>query len=199
MPFGLKNATQAFQRLMDSVCQGMEFAFVYIDDILVASRDTESHTRLFCLLFQQLHEHGLVINVSKCKFGCSTLDFLGHHISSTGITPLPENVEPITNLNEPETIKGLQCFVGKVQFNRRFIPAATRIMTPLFEALTGKPKAMVWNAAIVKAFDDTEQSLTNATLLAHPHQNAPTSLTTDASGLAVGAVLQQYVDESRVP
>ena len=143
---------QSFQRLMDSVCQGMEFAYVYIDDILVASRDTKSHTQHLRLLFQRLQEHGLVINASECKFGCSTLHFLGHHISSAGISPLPEKVEAITRMEEPKTIKGLQCFVGMINFYRRFIPAAARIMALLFDPLTGKPKALVWNAEMVKAF-----------------------------------------------
>ena len=64
MPFGLKNAAQAFQRLMDTVCRGLQFAFVYIDDILVASKDSETHKQHLHLLFQRLQEHGLVINVS---------------------------------------------------------------------------------------------------------------------------------------
>ena len=68
-------------------------------------------------------------------------------------------------------------------------------MSPLFQALTGKPKALVWNAA----FHDTKKSLTNATLLARPGQSAPMSLSTDASDVSVGAVLQQYVEESCVP
>ena len=54
----------------------------------------------------------------------TTLDFLGHRITSTGITPLPEKVEAITHLEQPETIKGLQGFIGMVNFYRRFIPAA---------------------------------------------------------------------------
>ena len=72
-------------------------------------------------------------------------------------------------------------------------------MAPLFEALTGKPKALVWNAAMVKAFHNAKQALANATLLTHPHQNAPISLTTDASNIAAGAVLQRYVDKAWVP
>lgn len=125
MPFG---AAQAFQRLMDTVCHGLEFAFVYIDDILVAKE-----------------------------------------------------------------------FVGMVNFYRRFIPAAAQIMSPLFEALTGKPKPLVWNEAMVTAFQDTKKALADATLLVHPRQDAQTSLTTDASDRAVGAVLQQFVDGAWVP
>ena len=68
MPFGLKNAGQAFQRFIDTVCQGLDFVFVYVDDILVASKDAEEHERHLRQLFQRLQEHGLVINVAKCQF-----------------------------------------------------------------------------------------------------------------------------------
>ena len=133
MPFCLKNATQAFQRLMDTVCQGLQFAFVYIDDILVDSKDSETHKQHLYLLFQRLQEHGLVINVSKCQFGRSSLDFVGHHITCNGIImPLPDKVDAITQLEQPVTVKGLQEFVGMINFYRRFIPAAARNMIPLF-------------------------------------------------------------------
>ena len=65
MPFGLKNAAQALQHLMDTVCRSLDFAFVYINDILVASKDIKTHKEHLRLLFQRLQEYGLVINVSK--------------------------------------------------------------------------------------------------------------------------------------
>jgi transposase InsO family protein len=199
MPFGLKNAAQAFQRLMDTVCRELEFAFVYIDDILVASKDVETHKLHLRRLFEKLQEHGLVVNVSKCQFGRNTLDFLGHRITSAGIMPLPERVDAIIKLVQPTTLKGLQEFVGMVNFYRRFIPAAAQTMLPLFEALTGKPKTLVWNDSMMTAFHNTKQALADATLLAHYCQDAQISITTDASAVAVGAVLQQLVDGNWVP
>ena len=199
MPFGLKNAAQAFQRMMDIVCHGLDFAFIYIDDILVASSDVETHKEHLRLLFQRLHENGLVINVSKSRFGCNSIDFLGHRITHTGIMPLPDKVDAITQFNQPSTVKGLQEFVGMVNFYRRFIPAAARMMLPLFGALTGKPKTLIWKEEMVKAFQDTKAALAEATLLTHPRHDAPTALTADASDQAVGAVLQQFVNGIWVP
>lgn len=199
MPFGLKNAAQAFQRLMDTVCQGLDFAFVYIDDILVASKDDESHQEHLRLLFQRLQGYGLVINVSKSQFGRDAIDFLGHHITHTGIMPLPDKVDAISRFQQPTTIKGLQEFVGMANFYRRFIPAAAQMMLPLFKALTGKPKVLAWDEAMVKAFQETKKALVEATLLTHPRHDAPTSLTADASDLAVGAVLQQFVNGTWEP
>jgi hypothetical protein len=90
MPFGLKNAAQAFQRFMDTVCQGLDFVFVYMDDILVASKDAAEHEDHLRQLFQRLQDHGLVINVAKCQFGRTTIDFLGHRITVHGATLLPD-------------------------------------------------------------------------------------------------------------
>ena len=199
MPFGLKNAAQAFQRMMDIVCLGLDFSFVYIDDILVASSDVETHKEHLRLLFQRLHENGLVINGSKSRFGCNSIDFLGHRITHTGIMPLPDKVDAITQFNQPSTVKGLQEFVGIVNFYRRFIPAAARMMLPLFEALTGKPKTLIWKEEMVKAFQDSNVALARATLLTYSRHDALTALTADASDQAVGAVLQQFVNGIWVP
>ena len=78
MPFGLKNAAQAFQRLMDTACRGLSFVFVYLDDILIFSRSQEEHRAHLRQLFGRLQEHGLVITLSKCKFGVNEIHFLGH-------------------------------------------------------------------------------------------------------------------------
>ena len=75
MPFGIKNAAQAFQRLMDKVGQGLDFIFIYLDDILVFSRSTQAHYDHLQQLFRRLHLHGLVVNVDKCQFGRTTILF----------------------------------------------------------------------------------------------------------------------------
>ena len=193
MPFRLKNAGQAFQRFMDTVCQGLDFVFVYVDDILVANKDAEEHERHLRQLFQRLQEHGLVIKVAKCQFGHTTLDLLGHRITAKGVSSLPDKVEAIPQFKQPATVKGLQEFVGMINFYRRFIPAAAKIMQPLFAALACKPRTLQWSGKIMKAFEDAKSALAGATMLTHPRCTTPTSLTVDASDLAVGAVLQQLV------
>ena len=92
MPFGLKNAAQIFQRLMDSICQLFHFVFVYLDDILVASSTQAEHKNHLQLLFQRL---GLVVNVDKCQFGRRRIEFLGHLIDQYGARPLPSKVEGV--------------------------------------------------------------------------------------------------------
>jgi len=92
MPFGLKNAAQSFQCLMDVVGRDLDFIFIYLDDILVFSRSRQDHYHQLRQLFQRLDKYGLIVNVDKCQFGCTSIDFLGHRISVKGVTPLPGKV-----------------------------------------------------------------------------------------------------------
>ena len=174
---------------MDTVCHNLQFTFVYIDDILVASPDNQTHKEHLRLLFQWLQQYSLVINVAKCQFGCNNIDFLGHCISHAGTAPLPDKVEAITQMQPPETTKRLQEFVGMVNFYRRFIPSVAHIML-LFNALANKQKSLTWTEIINDLFQATKKALAGATLLAHLCQGAPTSLTMNASDHAVRVVLQ---------
>jgi hypothetical protein len=87
MPFGLRNAGQSFQRLMDTVGAGLSFVFIYLDDIHIASPDEDSHPQHMRTILQRLRQHGLLLNLSKCVFGQSVVDFLGHRVSEQGSEP----------------------------------------------------------------------------------------------------------------
>ena len=194
MPFGLKNAAQAFQRLMDTVGQGLDFIFIYMDDILVFSRSRQAHYDHLRQLFNRLHQYGLVVNVDKCQFGRSTIDFLGHRISPQGVIPLPDKVQAICQYPMPTTDKGLQEFCGMANFYHRFVPGAARIMRPLYMALKTKTKTLTWSEEMMTAFTTAKEALAAATMLTYPRSGASIALTTDASATAVGAVLEQLVD-----
>ncbi|KII61927.1 Transposon Ty3-G Gag-Pol polyprotein [Thelohanellus kitauei] len=194
MPFGLKNAAQTFQRFMDSVVQDLPFLYVYLDDILVFSNSVKEHLEHLKRLFERLHSNHLMINLEKCKFGTSTIDFLGYHVSQEGIIPLPEKVEAIYSFPKPISKKELQQFNGMINHYHRFIPAVANLMKPLYCALKNKSKLVVWSDEMDVAFQKVKEALAKATLLVYPQPNAPLALTTDASTIAVGAVLEQYND-----
>lgn len=117
---------------MDSVPRDMPFLFVYLDDILVASASAEDHLTRFRQLFERLSKHGLIINLAKCKFGWSSITFLGHHVTLVGGCP---KVDAITIFPRPRTVKSLQEFLGMVNFYNCFLPHAAHLMRPLYEAL----------------------------------------------------------------
>ena len=105
MPFGSMNAAQTFQRLMDTFCHDLEFAFVYINGILVASQDSDTHKQHLCQLFERLKQYSLVIHITKCRFGPCMLCFLGHRITRYGTVPLPDKVEAISQMYCPKTLE----------------------------------------------------------------------------------------------
>ena len=108
-----------FQRLMDSVLRGLDFIFVYLDDILVASRSKQEHRAHVRQVLERFQQQGLVINLAKCQFGRQEIDFLGHHINKHGTTPLPFKVAAIREFARLSTVKGLQEFIGMVNFYHR--------------------------------------------------------------------------------
>lgn len=95
MNFGLHNAAQTMQQLMDQVTRGLDGVMVYIDDILVASPTPSHHEAQLLCLFTCLQTYGLKIHPSKCVLGVSEVDFLGHRVGPAGIAPLPQKVEAI--------------------------------------------------------------------------------------------------------
>ena len=203
-PFGLKNAPQDFQRLMDELLGEIPHVFVYLDDILIASVDEQQHLKDLEEVFRILDENGLTINRDKCELGKPSLDFLGYRVDATGITPLPERVAAINKVPPPTTIKELQSFLGMVNYYRRFIPHAAEHLFHLFGCLKGRstnkkhrkhqvklPKTLNWTQECQASFDAIKSALASATLLHHPIPGAHLALTTDASKLAMGGVLEQ--------
>ena len=178
---------------MDKVCQGLAWVFVYLDDILVASEDRHQHLRDLTELFGRLEDHGLVIKRTKCVLGVSSIDFLGHHVNAKCIVPLPEKVRAIRDFPRPSTVKGLQEFLGMINFNHRFVPLVAEILVPMHAALAGRKRlaSLVWTPEMENAFTASKNALVDATLLIHPMEDAPTSLTVDASIVDIGGVLEQ--------
>ena len=202
MPFGLKNAAQTFQRFMDKVLRGLDFCYGYIDDILIASPNPEEHRYHLRLVLERLNEYGILINPQKCEFGVQSLNFLGHRVDSTGIHPLEEKVQVIRDFPLPTTQRKLREFLGLVNFYHRFVPNCAGILQPLNALLSGpkdRSKTLVWTDTASSAFEKIKDTLANTTLLSHPKPGALTCIMTDASDTAVGAVLQQYINNQWKP
>ncbi|XP_035764445.1 uncharacterized protein LOC118454313 [Neolamprologus brichardi] len=165
-PFGLFEFLRTFQRLMDSVLRGLPFVFVYLDDILVASSSKEQHMFRLRQIF-----------------------------SAEGAVPLPDKVRAVSEFPRPTNVKALQEYLGMVNFYNRFLPRVAHLLKPLYGALKGKKAndSVDWFPESIQAFSDAKSALANAALLAHPSPSAPIALTTDASDIAVGAVLEQRI------
>ncbi len=101
MPFGLRNAGQTFQRLMYQVLAGLDYVFVYLEDILIASPDEQTHQQHLWAVLERLQEMGRVLNAEKCLFGVSAVEFLGHHITAEGAKPLQQKVAALAEFWQP--------------------------------------------------------------------------------------------------
>ena len=112
---------------------------------------------------------------------------------------MPSKVHAIAKFPTPTTIKKLQEFCGMVNFYHRFIPRLAYTMTPLYNGLKNKPKTLCWNKEMESAFKLTKEALMNAATLTYPSPRGRLILTTDASDIAIGAVLEQELGDIRKP
>ncbi len=195
MPFGLKNAGQTFQRMMDEILCDLEFLFVYMDDVLIASRTLEEHYEHFRQLFQRLAAHELVVSPAKCQFGQKKIEFLGHTVTKDGVEPLPEKVAAIEQFPKPSTPEEMRRFLGMINFYNQFIPKAAEIMKPLYKATMKAKTRLQWSDEMSRSFTEAKKALAATTMLRHPRPGAEIAMTADASDEAVGAVLQQRARE----
>lgn len=203
MTFGLCNAAQTFQRFMNTVLNGLDYCYCYIDDILVASASPEEHIHHLKSIFQRFSDYGLAINPAKSTFGVPSVQYLGYHVTDTGIQPLPAKVQAILDLPKPKTIVELRRFLGMVNFYRKFIKNAAHIQAPLNEFVKSSKRndkrPIPWTDHAEYAFQQCKQSLADAARLVYPIENAGLALTTDASDIAIGAVLEQMHDNELRP
>lgn len=203
MVFGLRNATQTFQRFINQVLQGLDFAFPYIDDVCIASKTPEEHEEHLIMVLKRFQENGLELNAEKCEFFKDSVIFLGHKVSRHGIAPLDERVAALKNYTKPETVKELSRFLALTNYYKRFIENASEIQVPLLNFLKGAKKndktPIMWDNQSNTAFNNCCNSLANAALLKHPQPNAEIVLMVDASDTAIGAALQQVTKDGLEP
>ena len=203
MPYGLRNAAQTQQRFMDEIFRQLPHTFCYVDDILIASTDEETHKKHLDEVFRLLDQHQLAINVKKCVFAEPAIDYLGHRITPQGISPLEEKVKEIIEYPKPPNIASLKRFIGMANFYRRFLPGAASYLKELDAAAVTKKKndtsPVKWTPAAEEAFERTKREIAETTLLAHPSSAASLALHVDASDTAVGAALHQATENGYQP
>ncbi|MEW8548469.1 MAG: reverse transcriptase domain-containing protein, partial [Candidatus Thiodiazotropha sp.] len=192
MPFGLTNAPATFQRLMDLVLAGMHWkcCLVYLDDIIVFTSTVDEHLTKLREVFSCIRDAGLTLKSSKCQLFETSVSFLGHQVSGSGIRPDANNIEKVLNFAVPRNVTELQSFLGLANYYRKFIRNFANIAEPL-NRLLHKDTKFMWTDDSHRAFEKLRQSLTTYPVLAYPDFQKPFRVQTDASGWAVGAVLSQ--------
>lgn len=192
MCFGLTNAPATFQRLMNEVFAAHldTFVVVYLDDILVYSKNPADHAKHLRLVLSALRQHKLYAKLSKCEFFLASVAYLGHLVGVNGISMDPGLLQSISDWPIPSNVHHVRSFLGLASYYRRFVDAFARIAVPLTE-LTKNDTKWRWASAEQSAFEQLKQSLITAPVVGNPDMSAVFTLTTDASDYAIGAVLTQ--------
>jgi hypothetical protein len=192
MSFGLTNAPAHFTYLMNSVFMPEldKFVEVFIDDILIYSKNEEEHAKHLRIVLTRLREHQLYAKFSKCAFWLEEIQFLGHVLSAKEIAVDRSKVKDILEWKPPTTVHQVRSFLGLDGYYRRFIPDFSKIVKPITGLLKNDTK-FDWSSKCNEAFKQLKVLLTTAPVLAQPDIGKPFDVYCDASGSGLGCVLMQ--------
>nr|GEV45935.1 putative reverse transcriptase domain-containing protein [Tanacetum cinerariifolium] len=192
IPFGLTNAPVVFMNLMNRVCKPYldKFMIVFIDDILIYSKNKQEHEEHLKLILELLKKEQLYAKFSKCEFWIPKVQFLGHMIESQGIHVDPAKIESIKDWASPKTATEIRQFLGLAGYYRRFIEGFSKIAKSMTKLTQKKVKFDCGNKQ-EEAFQIIKQKLCSAPILALPEGNDDFVVYCDASIKDLGAMLMQ--------
>ena len=203
MPFGLVNAPATFQAMMNHILR--EFldhgVVVYLDNILIYSKNRKEHEVLVKKVLERLEQHDLAVSLKKSVFHAKTVEFLGYIVETAGVTMSERKVESILKWKAPRSVKDVQIFIGFANFYRRFIENFSKICKPITDTLRGKDNKglFIWGKEQDEAFEALKRRFTSAPILAHFYPDRRTVIETDASDFVLGAILSQYLGKRLHP
>lgn len=191
-PFGLLGSPFTWLRCIHTVLASLigHNVFVYMDDILIHSRDLDEHIDLLRKVFDCLINHKLKLNVAKSKFFAREVSYLGHIISGNGMKADPKKIECMVKFPRPETLTEVQRFLGMCNYYRRYVQDFAKLAKPLHN-LCRKDIPFIWSENCEIAFNKLKKLLTTSPVLIFPNFCDTFIITTDASDYAVGAVISQ--------
>ena len=204
MPFGLCNAPETFQRLMERIFgdQQCQTLLLYLDDIVVFSTSVSQHLERLELVLGRLQHEGLKAKLSKCAFFKQEVGYLGHIISSQGVATDPKKIEAVASWHCPSTVSEVRSFLGFASYYRRFVEGFAKVAAPLHKLVAalggtkskrgpGQSLLSHWSEECQQSFDALKRKLTTAPVLAYADFSLPFILEVDASYSGLGAVLSQ--------
>ena len=192
LPFGLTNAPATFMHLMHQIFRPFldTFVLVFLDDILIFSQTLEEHRRHVETVLTTLRDNQLYAKQSKCELFQTSVEFLGHIIDRDGVHMMADKVKAITDWPPLRNVEEVRSFLGTIGYYRRFIRMFSAVAEPISRLLS-KDVAFHWGTEQEQAFAALKQAVSQQPVLILPDPTRAYVVTTDASGFATGAVLQQ--------
>ncbi|WVZ75123.1 LOW QUALITY PROTEIN: hypothetical protein U9M48_023210 [Paspalum notatum var. saurae] len=187
MSFGLTNAPAYFMNLMNKVfMDGLDkYMVVFIDNILIYSKDKEEQEHHLRSVLERLRSHKLYAKFSKCEFWLRKIAFLGHIITAEGVSVDPKKVKAIMEWQQPINVSEIRSFIGLAGYYRRFIEEFAKIARPM-SSLLEKDKKFEWTEACERSFQKLKEKLTTAPVLALPDIHRDFVIYCDASRQGLG-------------
>ena len=189
LTFGFCNGPAAFQRAMDRIFEGLEFVVIYLDDVIICSKNEQEHLRHLSQVFERVRKYQLKLRLIKCKFFAAEIKYLGLIVNKSGIKCDTSYVHKLTKMRTPSNGKELARFLGMVQWLGRFIPNLSKL-TCHFSSLKSQDK-FKWAEKEDELFIALKTAIENTNILRHPDFTKEFYVQTDASHRAIGAVLLQ--------
>jgi hypothetical protein len=199
VPFGLSGGPSYFQHIIQNVVlRGLvpSACLVYIDDVIVFGKDEKEHAENLGKVLARFEKHRVTCKPSKCKFHFPEVGYLGHVISSEGVTLSDERRKHIANIREPTIVSELHSFLGLVNFFRDHIKNFSKLSGPLYKYLKRSKRSKIpWREDDRTSFRLLKQAVVDAPILRYMREEGDIVLFTDASDMALGGHLVQYIND----
>ncbi len=169
---------------------------MYIDDLIVVSKDLNNHLQHLSLVFQNLTQGGLKAKLTKCEFLKSSIEFLGHLVDGDSIHTVDSKIVVVQKFPTSKSVENMRSFSGLDGYYRTFVNNFDSIASPLTSHLK-RDVPFLWNDAHLYSFTTLKDALTHAPVLAFPDYKLLFIICTDASALCIGAVLMQTEEGKR--
>jgi hypothetical protein len=194
MPFGLTGAPASFQALMNEVLREYldQFVAAYLDDCVIYSESVEEHPEHVKKVLKKLQDAHLKVNLDKCEFHKTEIDFLGFVIGKDGIKMDQKKVQAIVEWKTPKSLRDIQVFLGFANYYRKFIKNYSAVVSPITKLTRKETKDnWKWTDEAETAFQKLKEMFTTGPILRHFDPKLPCIIETDASQTAIGAIISQ--------
>jgi len=206
LAMGLKGGPGSFQRMMELTCKGLDKVIVYIDDLIVHTKNHSEHRQHLQSLFNRLRRYKLKLNLSKCFFGANNVSYLGYRLTPTGILPGSDKLLAIRNAKPPTSLSEVRAFLGLCNFFRSHVNRFATLASPLIRLTT---KEAAWRGPNLpedarQSFLALRDALISEPIVRYPKSSLPYELYCDASTGGAeftggyGAILAQRSRDDKV-